>query len=183
MKIPRCPVLVPEDSGVSRSPKAAMPGTPFGGSVHLRMSFRLEVLVVRGLPFGIDQNIPVRDGGGVPDVLRVEFRPAVGGAEVGLVARQFVHFEQVDPFRGESRPEEEPPASGSRKSAAACQCAGGCNGRPLRRLFSGIRSLRWPGKGAWRFSMCRPARRRPDCARAWSGTLFRRRRAGKAHCP
>lgn len=55
---------------------------PFGGSVHLRMSFRLEVLVVRGFPVGIDQNIPVRDGGGVPDVLRVEFRPAAAGVSM-----------------------------------------------------------------------------------------------------
>ena len=79
---------------------------PFGGSVHLRMPFQFQVLVVRGLPVGIDQNVPIRDGWGIPDVLRVEFGPAVGGPEIGFVTRQFVHFEQVDPFRGESRPEE-----------------------------------------------------------------------------
>lgn len=67
---------------------------------------------MRGFAVGVHDDVCIGNLWAIPDILGVEPCAAVCRFEITLFARRFVEFQQVDPFGGESGPEEE--ASGRR---------------------------------------------------------------------
>ena len=83
-------------------------GHGFLGCAHLRVALALEIPIERSLAAGIDGHVHIGDARRHPREHRILAGTLTRGVEVSAVVGRFVELEQIDPFRREPGPKEQP---------------------------------------------------------------------------